>query len=346
MEQLQKRYINYCIGIGIYVTITLMLFLFAGITFDKIKIFFLFECFFIPGSVVFVNYIFDRNCSYDSTKIRGGLRVLLKVLLSVIVIIIASIINNEIGEHIGFFDDDTVSLGAGVQLDEYWSNVFTNTVILLVLCIPAFVRENIIDKKNQQLSGLNTELDTLKLELYSSNVKPHFIFNTLNGIVTLIHEEPNKAEKMTLLLSDFLRSSLYSSNANSHTVKDEFSVMTGYLNIEQIKFNDNFSYEFKLDEKLQNFNVPKFFLLPIVENAIKHNRSQKDIQIIISAKSNVQKVIFEVADTGKNFPEELNYSAGIKGTISLLKSYFGDNFKLETENETKKLLRIEINKNV
>src|SRR5690606_22028236 len=155
--------------------------------------------------------------------------------------------------------------------------------------------------------GLNTEIDTLKLELYSANVKPHFIFNTLNGIVSLIPDEPAKAEKMTLHLSDFLRSSLYGSNANSHTITNEFAVLNDYLNIEQIRFNDNFAYQLKLDDGIKDARVPKFFLLPIVENAIKHNRSQKNLQIEITAVRRDGNIVFEVTDSGSPFPEQLVY---------------------------------------
>ena len=343
MKPLNRRYRNYCIGLGIYMLLHVILFIVAGVfPLNSLRMFFIFESLFVPGSVILANYVFDRNWSYETSTFRGGLRIFLKVLLTSVVIIIISIVSNEIGERIGFFDDDTLVFGSAGEVGPYWANVITNTAIALVLCIPAFVRENIIDKKNLEVSGLNTELETLKLELYSSNVRPHFIFNTLNGIVSLIHEEPESAERMVLHLSDFLRSSLFSAEANSHCVKDEFSALKDYLHIEQIRFNDNFTFDIQMEEIVKDAKVPKFFLLPIVENAIKYNRNEKNIQIVLSAKLQENQLIFEVSDSGQPFPDKLKYNAGINGTLSLLKATYGDQFELIIENAPNKVLRIEI----
>lgn len=343
MNYLKKRYRNYLIGLATYVLVHFLLFLTAGsFPFDKIKTFFLIESIFVPGSVILANFLFDKKWGYGASNIRGGLRAFIKVLLSLIVIIFITILSNEIGESIGFIDDDTLAFGDLGSVNAYWTNVVTNSLITLILCIPAFIREDIIDKKNLEVSTLHTRLDTLKLELYSSNVKPHFIFNTLNGIVSLIHDEPNKAEKMVLYLSDFLRSSLFSADASSHCVKDEFSALEDYLRIEQIRFNDNFTFEIKLSGAVRDFIVPKFFLLPIIENAIKYNRNEKDIQIILSAYEQDDKVLFEVSDSGVPFPEKLKYNAGINGTLSLLRGTYGDAFELIIENQPRKVLRIEV----
>ncbi len=343
MKQLKKRYKNYSIGVGIYVLINLTLYLIAqGFPLDKVLTFFLFEDFFLPGSVIAANFLFDRYLGHKFSFSEPLKKVGSKVLLSLAVIILATIFTNEMEQLIGFYDDDTLGFSKSFTFNAYWTNVIMNSLITLVLCIPAFVRENIIDKKEMEMRGLSSELNLLKLELYSSNVRPHFIFNTLNGIVSLIHDEPNKAERMVLYLSDFLRSSLFSAENSSHCVKDEFSALEDYLNIEQIRFDDNFTFDLDLDDDVRDFIVPKFFLLPIIENAIKYNRNEKNIRIVLSASRKDDKIVFEVIDSGAPFPEQLKYNAGINGTIALLKSTYEENFELIIENEPQKVLRIEI----
>lgn len=348
---LKRRYKYYLVGVGIYAGFFALLSIVFGegyfFTLEGQLMFF--EDYFIPGSVIGANFLFDRYLirrSYDLTIWR---KVLMKLTLSLVVIFISTSFTNELERIIGFVDGDIMVIGDLIEFDAYMTNTITNLILVVILGIPTFYREGYIDQKELNLlqeanrvEDLTKELDVLKLQLHSANVKPHFIFNTLNSVVSLIDLDPKKAEELVIHLSDFLRQSIYSSNQNHHTLSEELSAINNYLEIEKIRFGDQVHFRIDCASVLNNLIVPKFFLLPMVENAIKHNRETKDLRIEVVIKESSSGFNVEVIDNGKPFPGNLKWNAGVAGTNALLKAFYDNNFKLEFLNSPNKLVKIQI----
>jgi hypothetical protein len=349
---MQKRYKNYFLAVAIYAGF----FGLASIVYGEGYFFTLegqlmfFEDLFLPGSVLIINFLWDKFLKKRGIEFSTGRRVLLKTTLSLLVIFMASSFTNELEKLIGFVDDDFIAFGSTIELDAYWSNTVTNLLLVLIIGIPLFYREAILDKKERNLilqgtrvNTLTKELDVLKTQLHSANVKPHFIFNTLNSIVSLIEEDPQKAESLVIHLSDFLRQSIYSSNENHHSLLDELSSIANYLGIEKIRFGDEVDFTIQKDEGLPNVIVPKFFLLPIVENAIKHNRLTKNLTISVNIKKSEHGFKAEVQDNGEKFPEKIKWNAGVEGTNALLRGFYQGGYKIEFLNTPLKMVRMHIN---
>ncbi|MGB5791345.1 sensor histidine kinase [Poseidonibacter sp.] len=146
---------------------------------------------------------------------------------------------------------------------------------------------------------LNTKIKTLENEL-----NPHFLFNALNSISELIYIDKQKAEKATLDLSKFLRNAI--SQDSLVSIKTELGMVKTYLEIENIRFENNISLNIELNDKDELLEVPRFSIQLLVENAIKHGyKGQKlDINIKIDSK------VIEVSNNGK-ITKNISFGTGL-----------------------------------
>lgn len=116
-----------------------------------------------------------------------------------------------------------------------------------------------------QLEVTQAQLQSLKMQL-----QPHFLFNTLNSISTLLDDDVEAADQMLARLGDFLRLTLENSGAQEVTLQEELEFLRCYLEIEQIRFRDRLTVQMNIDPDTLDAMVPNLLLQPIVENAIRH----------------------------------------------------------------------------
>lgn len=175
-----------------------------------------------------------------------------------------------------------VSLGAGIV-----GNIFHQLV--------AFYEEKI----NAEKTAREAELSALKAQ-----IKPHFLFNSLNSIASLIRTNPQKAEKVTENLADLFRYSLASDQEKAVTLEEELEAAKTYLEIEKARFGDHIRLHCDIETELEHLKVPSFTFQPLVENAVKHslkNKQQDDLQIYIEGKREGECIKFKVTDNGSGF---------------------------------------------
>ncbi len=130
---------------------------------------------------------------------------------------------------------------------------------------------NRIQMELLQLKSSNA--DTMN-QLLRQQIQPHFLFNALNILKSLIKREPKMAENYLLHLSDFLRISISQNSTGISTVADELKICNDYMEMQRIRFRDALQYSVHLpdDQNFRNKKLPFFSLQPILENAIKHNK--------------------------------------------------------------------------
>ncbi len=140
-----------------------------------------------------------------------------------------------------------------------------------------------------------------QLQMLRYQLNPHFLFNALNSASALIHEDPDRAEKMLNELSEFLRYSLLSDRVHEVPLRDEVEAMRNYLAIEKIRFEDKLDVEFDIPASVGEFRVPAFLVHPLVENAIKYGMqtSALPLRIRLSANERNGSLQIEVANTGR-----------------------------------------------
>ena len=147
---------------------------------------------------------------------------------------------------------------------------------------------------------LSADLAAAQLRALRSQLNPHFLFNALNSVVTLIDKEPADAQRMIVRLADLLRSTLALSSERELPLEREIEFVARYLDIEQIRFHDRLGVRWEVDGIARHAAVPALALQPLVENAIVHGTSRNTGSGCITIGASVQgsALVVTVQDNG------------------------------------------------
>ena len=202
----------------------------------------------------------------------------------------------------------------------------------------------------QNVLKANTEAHQAQLKMLRYQLNPHFLFNTLNAISTLILLKDNKiANGMVTKLSDFLRYTLDNDPIKKVTLDNEIEVLTLYLDIEKVRFEERLNVVFTVEEQCKKALVPSMILQPLAENAIKHAISVQEEggTISVSVTSNNNYLLIEMSDDGPG-AEIVNGNlyrengVGLVNTKERLDALFGEDFSLVVSNNTPKGVKVNI----
>lgn len=145
-------------------------------------------------------------------------------------------------------------------------NIFVLIIHNYIILIHA---RNDAELENARLKFANTEAIN---QLLRQQIHPHFLFNALNTLKSLIRRHPDKAEEYLIHLSDFLRASISKGHKNIISLKDEIKLSTDYLEMQKMRAGEALKFSIDIDQQaLNNRWLPAFSLQPLLENAIKHN---------------------------------------------------------------------------
>lgn len=140
-----------------------------------------------------------------------------------------------------------------------------------------------------------------QLKMLRYQLNPHFLFNTLNAISTLILDKSNdRANEMVIRLSNFLRHSLDNDPMQKVTLEQEVMTLELYLGIEKVRFEDNLKLDFQIEEESKGALIPSLILQPLVENSIKYaiTKSEDGGTITFRAKVFANELLLELKDDG------------------------------------------------
>ncbi len=184
------------------------------------------------------------------------------------------------------------------------------------------------------------ELKTLKFQ-----INPHFIFNSLNSINSLILTMPENASEMTVKLADFLRSTLSSNDVPKKPFQDELRTAKLYLDIEKTRFGDKIIYHETIDEAALGIPVPSMILQPIFENAVKYGVYESlapvNIRLTTRLKNNTLNIVIENDFDPENITGK-GEGVGLKNIKSRLELMYGRP-KLLSTTVAESLFRVAIN---
>jgi two-component system, LytTR family, sensor kinase len=183
---------------------------------------------------------------------------------------------------------------------------------------------------------LETRLTQANLQALKMQLQPHFLFNTLNAISSLIHENPKVADDMIGSLSQFLRTTLELSAKNEVSLRTELDFVNRYLEIQQARFGHRLGILREIDPTVVDTLVPPLILQPLVENAIRYGIESRETggTVTIRAARDGRVLRIEISDDGAGFKggQLLKSSEGIglSNTKARLKELYGDKhlFKL------------------
>ncbi len=162
-------------------------------------------------------------------------------------------------------------------------------------------------------SRLEAQLAQAQLTVLRMQLQPHFLFNTLHTISSLMHEDVEAADNMMARLSDLLRQSLDDGSEAEVTLKREMGFLEGYLAIQQVRFRDRLSVEVDIDPLCLDALVPNMILQPIVENAIIHGIAPRagPGEVRIRSRRDNGRLRLEVLDNGLGFPAKATTRKGL-----------------------------------
>lgn len=171
-------------------------------------------------------------------------------------------------------------------------------VIELIRGLSSLLSNQLEIAEAEQAKQLAKEAEIKSLQ---AQISPHFLFNSLNIIVSLIRTNPDLARKLLLSLSQFFRKNLTGTTKKWTTLEEEIAHVKAYLSIEEARFVDKLTIYYDLDETALDRKIPTLTLQPIVENAVKHGIKDKDANcmIKISIKHLQDAVEVTIVDNGK-----------------------------------------------
>lgn len=126
-----------------------------------------------------------------------------------------------------------------------------------------------------QAARLREDLAQANLQALRAQLNPHFLFNAMNAVVTLIGRDPALARDTVVRLADMLRATLAAGDAQETTLEQELALTARYLEIEQLRFADRLTVDWQVEPGLERCRVPAFALQPLVENALKHGLARR-----------------------------------------------------------------------
>ena len=222
--------------------------------------------------------------------------------------------------------------------------ISTALVISLILGVSITAYESLRGQLDDAMVALRTkERDAAEarrlaaeaqLASIESRVQPHFLFNTLNSIAALVHDDPAGAERMTGQLAALLRSALDSEATPRVTLEDELRVVRAYLDIERVRFGDRLRYSVEIANGTGRKLVPRMSLQTLVENSVKFAVSarRQGASIAVRATMDGSRVAVAVEDDGPGFDASTRPAGhGLDLLAGRLAMLFGDQASMRVE---------------
>lgn len=186
-------------------------------------------------------------------------------------------------------------------------------------------------ERDRRAAQLEAQLTRAELEALRNQLHPHFLFNTLNSIASLMHEDVSAADDMIADLSYMLRAYLKDTNEQEIPLRQELDLLETYLRIQKRRFENQLSYEIDIAPTLYNAAVPMLLLQPFVENAILHGIAPRGNpgQLTVSARQLAAELVLKVSDDGVGFTPGETEGIGVSNSRSRLKQLYGENQSVE-----------------
>lgn len=187
-------------------------------------------------------------------------------------------------------------------------------------------------------SQLQAQLAEAQLQALKMQLHPHFLFNTLHAISSLMRRDIEAAERMIARLSDLLRLTLENVGAQETSLRQELEFLERYLEIEQTRFRDRLEVKMEVEPETLDARVPNLILQPLVENAVRHGIAPRAapglIEIFTRREDN--KLELQVRDNGTGLPDEkgpgIKEGVGLANTRARLEQLYGADYRFDLRN--------------
>ena len=214
-----------------------------------------------------------------------------------------------------------------------------NVLVVLILWSAIYISVKSIQKGRKgeiEKLELKAALQEAELMILKNQINPHFLFNALNNIRSLILSDQDRARNMVTHISDLLRYSIQFNASEKVTLEEEMQIVQDYLQLESIQFNDRLAYIFNIQDETKDLKIPPMAIQLLVENAIKHGLSiQKNGGFIRVESSKIDGWLnIKVTNTGQLGVNKKREGIGLKNLVERMKILFGEFAEFKLENST------------
>ena len=272
-----------------------------------------------------------------------------KPIFQAIMVAAALLIGTLIGSFIGILVSGLSSAYVFERHDliqMLFIGVMFGSIITYIFSSRAQIADSEARIQEEKIKRLTSETKAAEanLKLLQAQIEPHFLFNTLSNVLSLLDTDTEKGKSMLMDFVHYLRTSLSKIRGNKTTLGQEMEMIQAYLNIFKVRMGNRLHFKIDLPEKLKANSFPPMLIQPLVENAIKHGLEPKvdggDILIRGIEKDGVLRL--EVIDTGGGFIREQESGMGLSNIRERLFSLYGNSGRLILEKNSPQGLKAAI----
>lgn len=242
--------------------------------------------------------------------------------------VIGSLLGTQLFENV-------FSVATNIWLTLINVTIWVSVSLLFYASIRARVMETAFRREQRQNTENRQQLLAAQLKMLQAQIEPHFLFNSLANVRTLIDIDPKMAKLMLDHMNDYLRATLLRTRKGTGSVADEFELLRHYLSIMQMRMGKRLVFDIAAPADVARNVLPPLLVQPLVENAIKHGLEPKidGGRLCISARTSADRILIEVSDTGMGLVgEDKSASVGLTNVRDRLKALYGDRASLTLEN--------------
>jgi sensor histidine kinase YesM len=215
--------------------------------------------------------------------------------------------------------------------DSIASIVITSVVLSTLLSVIFFWRERSaaaeaeVARERERRERIERESVAANLRALQAQIEPHFLFNTLANVSSLIDSDRAEAKRMLESFIRFLRASLAATREATTTLGDEAGLIAAYLEVLRVRMQSRLSYSIDVPAELRAYSLPPMLLQPVVENAIRHGLEPKveGGEVRMVARREGDRVAVEIADSGVGFAPTTRGGVGLSNLRERLKLLYG-----------------------
>jgi two-component sensor histidine kinase len=193
-------------------------------------------------------------------------------------------------------------------------------------------------ERELRTAELEATLAQARLQALQMQLNPHFLFNTLHSISSLMHKDIEAADEMIARFGDLLRLALENTETHEVPLREELEFLRSYLEIEQIRFGERLNVRLDIDPETLEARVPNLILQPLVENAVQHGIEPhaRPGHIELRARRAEEKLLLQVRDNGDGLSAGAQREGvGMSNTRARLQQLYGGDHRFELQNEQK-----------
>ncbi len=297
-----------------------------------------------PELIAFCLFIsfFYLNAFLLIPKLLSRKRILAYLVITILLVLIIGIVNAEIAS---VYRED---FPARPFVTVWFYRIFICLVNLALSSSYRLIVDNF--KKERNLKEKEKENLISELSFLRSQISPHFIFNILNSVVSLVRKRSDQAEPVLLELSSLMRYMLYESDTDKVSVKTMVMYLKSYINLQQLRFGDDVKIDFKIvDNSINDDFIEPMLFIPLVENAFKHGIGMienPEISVLLTINSkNINIFVQNKFSSTVKIEKEKQSGIGLNNLKRRLKLLYADNHQLTitgNNNQFKATLNLQI----